>query len=395
MSRKEIRTLETAAAEDAGFDADRIRLIDQRLASWVREGRTPAISALLARRGKVVLQKAYGVRTPAGETLAEDDVFPVMSVTKPFTAAAAMVLVEEGLLSLNRRLRDYVPEVEGKWTDEILIHHLMTHSAGYKEFDLFTHVAEHPVESLPPCPEGQHPFNHRWLEERWQAPLSFQPGTENSYGIHCMALLGEVIRRITAKPLEQVFREKLLEPLGMQDSDLVTNDRIRDRLVVRGERLPFGNDESFININTSFDIPSAGGGLLTTTRDLAVFAQTFLNGGIYNDQRILSERSTDEMMRNQLPGIPAMGWGDRMVPEASWGLGWMIQGEEKWPYWTGYLQPLGTIYHQGIGASFMWFDRQTEVIGVYLTVATEADMESGEHNWDLDLFQNMASAAVT
>ena len=83
-----------------------------------------------------------------------------------------------------------------------------------------------------------------------------------------------------------------------------------------------------------------------------------------------------------------------MVPESSWGLGWMIQGQEKWPYWTGSLQPLGTVYHQGIGTSFMWIDIPNEVIGVYLTIATEFEMGGFEHYWDLDMFQNMVSAAV-
>jgi len=150
-----------------------------------------------------------------------------------------------------------------------------------------------------------------------------------------------------------------------------------------------------VNLNTSWDVPTAGGGLLTTPYDLAIFAHTFLNGGIYDGHRILGEWTTREMMRNQIPGVPARGWGDRMVPEASWGLGWMIQGDEKWPYWTGSLQPRGTVYHQGIGASFLWLDPMNEIIGVYLTVATQADMAgTTEHNWDLDKFQNMVYAAI-
>ena len=390
-------TLTEALPEEAGFDAARIDLIDQRLRSWVDEGRTPAISALLARRGKIVLHKAYGQRTPDSppSSLKVDDIFPVMSVTKPFTATAAMMLVEDGLLSLNRRLQDYVPEVEGKWADEILIRHLMTHTAGYDEFELFTHVAQNPVSQLPPMEDTQDPYSHRWLEERYRAPVSFQPGTQNSYGIHCISLLGEVVRRVSGVSLERLLKERILNPLGMNDSDMVTNDRMKERLVIRDETLPFGNDQSFLNINKSFDHPWAAAGLLSTTHDLAVFAQTFLNGGAYNGIRILSEVTANEMMRNQIPGVPAMGWGGRMVPEGSWGLGWMIQGEEKWPYWTGSLQPLGTVYHQGIGASFVWLDRQHEVIGVYLTVATEVNPETSEHNWDLDLFQNMATAAIS
>ena len=75
-------------------------------------------------------------------------------------------------------------------------------------------------------------------------------------------------------------------------------------------------------------------------------------------------------------------------------MGWIIQGEEKWPYWTGSQQPVGTVYHQGIGACFLWMDWKHEVIGVYLVVAAKVDMQTFEHNWDLDLFQNMVTAAI-
>ncbi len=396
MTETSIRTLEQGSPESAGFRAEQIRLIDERLAEWVNQGRTPAISALIARRGKIVLHNAYGQQSPESPqgSLRTDHIWPVMSVTKPFIATAAMMLVEDGRLSLNRRLRDYVPEVEGKWTDEILVHHLMTHSAGYNEWDLFDWVAQNPPSDLPDPDSTQHPFISQWLKSRYKAPLSFQPGTENSYGIHCIILLGEVVRRVSGRSTEEFLRTRILDPLGMKDSGMVSYDHMKGRLVMRDESLPFGNEDSFLNLNAFWDVPAAGGGLLSTPYDLAIWAQTFLNGGIYDGHRILGEWTTREMMRNQIPGVPARGWGDRMVPEASWGLGWMVQGDEKWPYWTGSLQPVGTVYHQGIGASFLWLDPLNEIIGVYLTIATEADMETTEHNWDLDKFQNMVYAAI-
>lgn len=389
-------SLKPGRPEDVGFCPERMDLIRRRLRSWVAQGRTPAISALVARKGVVVLQEAHGKRTPesADNSLKIDDIFPVMSVCKPFAAAAAMVLVEEGLLSLNRRLRDYVPEVQGDGTDEILIHHLMTWCAGYKEFDLFDYVARNPIKDLPPMESTQDEWSHRFLHERFRAPLSFKPGTENSYGIYGITLLGEVVRRVSGQAFGDFVADRILKPLNMKDSAYVPTPSMKDRVVYRSKELPFGNDEFHFNINTSVARPTAAGGLLSTPMDLAIFAQTFMNGGSYNGTRILSPVTVSEMMRNQIPGVPAMGWGNRMIPEASWGLGWMIQGQEKWPYWTGSLQPVGTVYHQGIGACFLWMDLKHEVIGVYLTVATKVDFQTLEHNWDLDLFQNMVTAAI-
>jgi len=391
-----LSTLEKDTPNSVGLDPDRIQLINDRLHQWVNSGRTPAISALIVRRGKIVLQEAIGQRKPdlPFGSLETDDLFPIMSVTKPFVVAAAMLLVEDGELSLNRRVKDYIPELEGKWTDEILVHHLMTHSAGYKEWDLFSWVANNPIGELPPKDENQHPWNHKNLCERYHAPLQFQPGTENSYGIHCISLLGEVVRRVSGQAFHEYIEDRILRPLGMNNSMFVPNSESKDRLVYRSEDVAFGNANYPFILNDSLDIPSAAGGLLSTTADLAVWGQMFINGGTYNGTRVLSPATVREMTRNQTPGIPTEGWGGRMIPESSWGLGWMIQGPEKWPYWTGSLQPLGTVYHQGIGASFMWIDIPNEVIGVYLTIATEFDMGVGEPNWDLDMFQNMVSAAV-
>jgi CubicO group peptidase (beta-lactamase class C family) len=388
--------LREGSAEEAGFRPDRIELIRQRAQSWVDAGRTPSLVVLAARRGVIALHEAFGQLSPEGDgnDLEVDAVFPVMSVSKPVTATAAMLLVEDGLLSLNRPLRDYLPELSGEGTDGILVQHLMTHTAGYREADLFEYVATHPMTDLPERDPSQHEWVHRWLNERYAAPLSFSPGTENSYGIHCIMLLGEVVRRVSGQATDAFMRERIFQPLGMTDSSFVADSHITDRIVRRGPDLPFGTDAFLLNIDESFDVPSAAAGMLSTARDLAVFAQTFLNGGSYAGTRLLSEVSVAEMTRNQIPGIGCEGWAGRQVREASWGLGWMIQDQERWPIWSGSMQPLGTVYHQGIGACMLWFDPASEVIGVCLSVAAEFDPMTFRHSWDVDLFQNMVSTAL-
>jgi CubicO group peptidase (beta-lactamase class C family) len=388
--------LQTSTPGAAGFNPARIRLIQDRLKSWVEEGRTPAISALVARRGQVVLHEAYGRQTPDSPdgSLKANSIFPVMSAAKPVVAATAMMLVEEGLLSLTRRVRDYIPEIETEGADEILVHHLLTHSAGYNEFELAEWVRQHPVQELPEREDNQDRFTHASLHARYKAPLSFRPGTQNSYGSHCITLLSEIIRRVTGRHFSELAEERILTPLGMHDSAYTVKKHMADRLVLRGEGVAFDSSNEFITIDKTFDLPFASGGMLSTTWDMAIFAQTFMNGGIYDGHRILTSHTVSEMMRNQTPGIPAEGWGGRMIPESSWGLGWMVQGQEKWPYWGGSLQPLGTVYHQGIGASFVWMDLKHEIIGVYLTIVTEFDMETTAQDWDLDLFQNMVTSAV-
>ena len=238
------------------------------------------------------------------------------------------------------------------------------------------------------------PVDNEIAHDRFGAPLGFRPGTENDYGIHCMTLLGEIVRRVSGSAYEDFVTERILRPIGMHDSSYAAQPHMLDRLVIRGEDQPFGNDDFLVNFETVRDVPSAAGGLLSTAFDMAVFAQLFLNRGHYAGQRVLSGVSVDEMTRNQIPGIPCVGWGNRRVEEASWGLGWMIQGQERWPFWTGSLQPIGTVYHQGIGNSMMWFDKASDVIGVLLCAVNDFDFDTFRASWDVDLFQNMVSTSL-
>src|SRR5215468_10154365 len=107
--------------------------------------------------------------------LARDALFPGLSITKAITATLAMQLVEDGLLGLNRPAKDYLPEISGEGTDEILVHHLLTHTSGYP-FHTDLPFVEHLVRKLqdgfeaPPLPPGQHPVIHRYLSLCWDLP---------------------------------------------------------------------------------------------------------------------------------------------------------------------------------------------------------------------------------
>jgi CubicO group peptidase (beta-lactamase class C family) len=128
--------------------------------------------------------------------------------------------------------------------------------------------------------------------------------------------------------------------------------------------------------------------------DLAVFCQTFLNGGRYGDTRLLSRAAVTEMTRNQIPGTGVVTFDRVWFPEASWGLGWMVQGSNRWKYDHGALQPVGTFYHQGMGGIGVWGDKSHDIVGVYQSVGAIKDMETMDTDWEFPAFQNMVTAAV-
>ena len=118
-------------------------------ARWVEEGHTPTLAVCVARRGVIVLDEAFGVLGPGPDSppLERDALFPICSLTKPITATLVMQLVEDGLLGLNRPAKDYLPEISGDGTDEILVHHLLTHTTGYP-FQIDPPWLEHEAKKL-------------------------------------------------------------------------------------------------------------------------------------------------------------------------------------------------------------------------------------------------------
>ena len=142
------------------------------------------------------------------------------------------------------------------------------------------------------------------------------------------------------------------------------------------------------------DTPNGGGSLKSNAQDLATFGQMFANGGAYAGVRLLNDWTVAEMTRNQIPGVGCVSTMGSWVPEGSWGLGWMVQGDARWPWSHGMLQPRGTFYHQGASGCSLWVDPVHELVGVYLSVVNR-DFGNPDPCWEFDTFQNMATAALT
>jgi CubicO group peptidase (beta-lactamase class C family) len=162
---------------------DRVARVRDLCARWVADGKTPTLGVCVARRGVIVLHEAFGMRGPGPDSppLTREALFPIASVTKSITATLAMQLVEDGLLGLNRPAKDYLPEMSGEGANEILVHHLLTHTSGYPcqgcPFLVQPPWLEHEERKLaagfelPPCPAGQDPSVHRWLSLFWDVPV--------------------------------------------------------------------------------------------------------------------------------------------------------------------------------------------------------------------------------
>ena len=211
----------------------------------------------------------------------------------------------------------------------------------------------------------------RCFDAIYDAPLSVTPGTEMSYCNYGYRLLAEVVTRVAGQPVAQLVQERILGPLGMASTSFtgVPGERL-GRMVRRSPDVPF----AVANYPEVASVALGPGSAYANARDMAVFLQTFLNGGVYGGARILSPATVREMTRDQVPGVSAE-WSGEHFPEATWGYGWGIQGNKKGSRDGSLLSP-ATFSHGGGGMNYMWADPALDLVGVYLTVAPTAGINA-------------------
>jgi CubicO group peptidase (beta-lactamase class C family) len=384
--------LQPGTPDEAGVSPSTIELISKRGQQWIDDGTHSALVLLAARKGVIFLHQAFGRRSPADSpsSLPLDTIFPLASISKVFTATAAMALVEDGLLGLNRPVQEYIPEFQGDQKEKVIVQQLLTHTAGIDDEAVFRAIEDKEDQQieLPAREETIHPEIHRWLHIGVEVPLALEPGSEmmySSFGIH---LIGEIIRRISGQSLDEFARDRIFNPLGMKDTFYSPPEDVRQRIVLHAEDGPYAEE----NDPAQQKRPSPSGGVFATATDTAVFGQMFLNKGIYNGKRVLSTSGVNAMTRNQIPGIRARLL-IKVFPEASWGFGWSVNHAYKGRVYGEALSSPSTFLHSGSGGVLVWIDPELDIVGAYFSTELRYS-DDGLHIWNADLFMNMVQASV-
>lgn len=393
-------TLRYGTPDEASMLPDRVDRVKKLAEGWVADGHTPSLVVLAARKGVIFLHEAYGVLTPEEDSppLQLDSMFPISSITKTITATAIMILVEDGLLGLNRPLVDYIPEICGKGTEEVLVHHLLSHTSGYHEVEVIKHITKKNeiLSEVPPCEETQHPLVHEYLFFSYSAPLWKSPGVECAYSNHNYALLGEIVRRVSGQSLADFAAERIFNPLNMADTNYIVSDSFDPRVIKRADDAPFAQRIhryiDGVDSRQMRETPNGFTGIWSTAMDIAIFGQMFLNCGSYGEVRILSRPTVSEMTRNQIPGIGTVNQIGNFV-EGSLGFGWLVHSNGKWKYYDGSLHSQESVSHPGRGGAYFWVDPLYELVGIYFSVWLEMGT-LGLAKSNFDLFQNAITASV-
>lgn len=369
-----------------------IELVAKRAQDWVDGEVTPALVLLAARRGIIVLHEAFGRAGPEPDSakLEVSAIFPLASISKVIAATAIMILVDDGLLGLNRPVQEYIPEFVGEGKEGVMVHHLLTHTSGLVDKDVVAHMERNRGKvQIPPLDPTEHPQLHESLWLRLDAPLSKNPGEQMSYsGAGGYTLLTEIVRRVSGKNFAEFAEERIFRPLGMKDTFYALPRDRHARVVRRASDLP----DTFPDPEIA-NLPSGSVGGYSTAMDMAIFCQVFLNLGSYGDARVLSPASVREMTRNQIPGVSSL-FKEDFSAEASRGYGWDIKGAKK-PRYHGSLDSPAAFTHQGAGGVSILGDPTYDLVTIYLSVARGImSPDLYRPRWVMDLFTNMVTAAI-
>ncbi|MGO9057059.1 MAG: serine hydrolase [Candidatus Binataceae bacterium] len=319
-------------------------------------GHIPGAVVMIGNHGRVVYDRAFGFRSlkPLPLKMTADTIFDLASLTKVVaTTTAVMRLVEQGRMKLDERVASYWPEFAANGKAAITVRELLTHYSGLRA-DL----------NLNSRWSGYNAALARIIAQR---PVC-QPGACYVYSDINFEVLGELVRRVSGRPLDRWCEREIFSPLRMNDTafcpDASMDGRIAPTEVVNGKLL-IGevHDPSACRMGGV----SGHAGLFSTAHDLAIFAQMMLDGGRDGNQRILGQGSVDEMTA---PASPAAASHPR-------GLGWdlgpaLASNREQLP-------PVGSYGHTGFTGTMLWVDPPSRTYVVILTNRVYPDGRGDAH----------------
>jgi CubicO group peptidase (beta-lactamase class C family) len=366
----------------AAARADKAK-IDAVLSKGVSSGDVPGVVAVAADDKGVVYEGAFGKRNlETGAAMTPDTMFWIASMTKAVTSTAAMQMVEQGKLSLDKPITDVVSELSAAQVLEgfdadgkpklrppkrpITLRHLLTHTAGFsydlwnKDIERYMKVAN--VPGIGTC-----------KLEALKVPMIADPGDKWEYGIN-IDWAGKAVERVSGLSLDGYMRERIFTPLGMKDTVFILRPDQQARLAAVHAR---GADGALKPIE--FGMPQApefymgGGALHSTGRDYTTFLRALLGGGKLGNVQILKPETVAMMNKNNM-GDLNVTMLKTAQPDATndpeffpgmvkkWGLAYMINTQD-----VPGGRSAGSLAWAGLANTYFWLDPKRKVTGVILT----------------------------
>ncbi len=335
----------------AAFSPSRLVSMHDSMARHVESGYVPGLVTLIARRGEIIVDAIGNMNIAGGAPMRRDTIFRIASLTKPITAAAAMTLVEECKLRLDDPVDRWLPELADRKVlrsldsslgdtvpanRPITLRDLLTFRLGLGAIMVFPE--KHPIQKamreagVAPGPFLPTVGPDELMQRYGSLPLVHQPGERWLYdtGAH---ILGVLISRVAGKPLGEVLRQRIFEPLGMKDTGFSVPEDKLDRLPTcywteggQREELVVFDEARGGRVASPPVFESGSGGLVSTVDDYYAFCLMMLSKGVSGRERILSRPSVELMTTDQI--TPEQKAASPFFPgfweERGWGFGMSI-----------------------------------------------------------------------
>ncbi len=268
---------------------DKVQKIDALLKAYSDYGQLNG-AVLVAEGGKVVYKKGFGMANMEWDIPVQPDTrFRIGSITKQFTAAVIMQLVDEGKIKLDAHITDYLTDYRKDTGDRVTIHHLLNHTSGIPSYTGLPGFFQN---------ESRNPYTVKDFVKKFASgDLEFEPGSKFAYNNSGYFLLGAIIEQVTGKPYAQNLKERIFDPLGMKDTGYDTAAPLIRHRAAGYQKTPDG----FVNAPyLDMLLPYAAGSLYSTVEDLYKWDQALY------DNKIISAANKELMFK---PGLSNYGYG--------------------------------------------------------------------------------------
>lgn len=376
--------LQVVAPEKVGFSATRLKQIDKHLQNYIDKQWIAGAVGIVARNGKVVYHNSLGYSNVDGKVaMKKDDIFHIMSMTKPIVSLAIMMLYEENKFTLDDPVSNYIPEFKNlQFLDSInkdssfvatptrkpmTIRHLLSHTSGIGYGFVYPNARViYTKAGIPDSPSDLKGKTIK-LSEKMKVlaslPLLHQPGERWTYGLSS-DMLGYLVEVISGQSLADFVTQRILKPLQMNDSHFGLPKEKENRLATvyydngKGGIGAYGKNDASNLIEGGRVYFSGGSGMVSTALDYLKFAQMLLNGGELNGVRLVSRKTVELMTTNQIGGLFINAAGDKF------GLGFSVPTEQS------SFKTLGAGSSFGWGGALttnFWFDKKEGIAAVLMT----------------------------
>ncbi len=378
-------------AQAKGFIPERLARIAPFLqTNYIDTGRLPCAQFLLARRGEAIYECSVGhMGIEEKKPLIDDAIFRIYSMTKPLTTAAFMMLVEEGRVALDEPVARYIPEfanlevyVSGKLGSfktrpvdrPMILLDLLRHTSGLTYgFQARTEV-DAAYRALDVVGVNRNGSLQKMIETLATLPLDFSPGSAWNYSVST-DVLGYLVGKISGQSFQSFLQERLLDPLGMNDTHFQLPkskiDRFTNCYVATLEGgMKLVDSAASSAYLAGAEMISGGGGLVSTTSDYFAFCKMMNQGGHLDGRRYLGRKTIELMQSNHLPGgrdIPQLSvsmFSEAIFNGIGFGLGFSVVTD---PAKTMIPGSVGEAAWGGMASTAFWLDPKEDLFAIFMT----------------------------